>query len=305
MTQTARILVVEDDEIIAGLIRHTLEDEGYLITPMADAETAWHALKNGMSFDAIILDRGLPGMNGMELLKRIKADADLHHLPVIMETSLDDIKSVRDGLAAGVYYYLTKPLQPQLLLAVVNAALEQYRNVAGIQAEVREAEHAMGYLKAGTFQCRTLAEARELARGLAHACPDPAKVVLGLQELLINAVEHGNLGISYADKTRLIIEDRWQEEVEFREADLGYLHKHVTVTMARSTDTLKFTIQDEGGGFSWQQYLELSPDRAFDPHGRGIAMAKMLSFDSLQYQGNGNTVTVTIAIPSIEENTHA
>lgn len=47
---------------------------------------------------------------------------------------------------------------------------------------------------------------------------------------------------------------------------------------------------DEGNGFDWNKYLEMSPDRAFDMHGRGIAMARMLSFDDLQYQGKGNVV---------------
>ena len=296
MTQTARILVVEDEEIIAELIRLTLKEQGCLVTIMNDAETAWYALENGMNFDAILLDRGLPGMDGMSLLRRIKADAHLQKIPVIIETSLDDIDSVREGLSAGAYYYLVKPLHPPLLLAVVHAAVDQYRDITSVQAALHEAEQAMSYLEAGVFRFRTLAEARALAQGLAHACPAPRRVVLGLQELLINAVEHGNLGISYTDKTQLLIEDRWLEEIERREADPFYLARRVTVSLARNTGSLKFTIQDEGEGFSWEKYLELSPERAFDPHGRGIAMAKKISFNNIEYQGNGNTVTVTIDI---------
>jgi hypothetical protein len=57
------------------------------------------------------------------------------------------------------------------------------------------------------------------------------------------------------------------------------------------------TIQDEGDGFDWQKYLDFDPERAFDPHGRGIAMARMMSFDALEYQGKGNTVVLKIARP--------
>jgi len=53
---------------------------------------------------------------------------------------------------------------------------------------------------------------------------------------------------------------------------------------------------DQGAGFDWQSYLEMSPDRAFDSHGRGIAMSRMLSFVALEYTGNGNTVCATVAL---------
>lgn len=299
MTLGARVLVVEDDEIVAGLIALTLSERQHRVTIAGDAESAWLTLKAEPPFDAIVLDRGLPGMNGMALLQRIKSDAELCRIPIVIETGLDDSDSVREGLAAGAYYYLTKPLQPPLLLAVVNAAVAQYREFAAMQATVREAGQALSFLQTGMFQCRTLADARQLAHGLARACPDPGRVVLGLQELLVNAVEHGNLGISYAEKSQLMIEDRLLEEIERRQADPAYLEKHVSVHLARGKDSLKLTIQDEGDGFSWEKYLELSPDRAFDPHGRGIAMARMLSFDSMEYQGNGNTVTVTVAVPPV------
>ncbi|HLD95062.1 MAG TPA: response regulator, partial [Alphaproteobacteria bacterium] len=52
-------------------------------------------------------------------------------------------------------------------------------------------------------------------------------------------------------------------------------------------------IKDQGNGFDWKKYLELSPERATDPHGRGIAMAKTLSFSRLEYQGCGNEVVAT------------
>jgi anti-sigma regulatory factor (Ser/Thr protein kinase) len=150
-------------------------------------------------------------------------------------------------------------------------------------------------LEYGVFRCRTLAESRDLASGLARGCPDPKRVVLGLQELLTNAVEHGNLGISYADKTRLVLENRWADEVEHRLTQPGYGQRTVTVTLAREAGDITLTIQDQGDGFDWRKYLEFDPERAFDPHGRGIAMARMMSFDALEYQGNGNTVVLKIA----------
>jgi anti-sigma regulatory factor (Ser/Thr protein kinase) len=66
------------------------------------------------------------------------------------------------------------------------------------------------------------------------------------------------------------------------------------VILARDAGGITLTIRDEGDGFAWQKYLDFDPERAFDPNGRGIAMARMMSFDAVEYQGNGNTVVLKI-----------
>ena len=62
------------------------------------------------------------------------------------------------------------------------------------------------------------------------------------------------------------------------------------IALRRDGNEIEFTISDEGAGFDWLPYLQLDPDRAFDLNGRGIAMANMLGFSSLEYQGAGNIV---------------
>lgn len=290
----ARILLVEDDDIVAGLIESLLGDRGLTVMRCADAEAGWAALAVHKGFETILLDRQLPGMDGLALLKKIKELPRLKDIPVVMETSEDSPVAIREGLAAGAYYYLTKPIQPELMLAVVDAALEQHRQFLEVRTTALEAEAALLALDHGTFRCRTLAESRQLAHGLARGFPEPQRVLLGLQELLANAVEHGNLGITYADKTRLLVEGRWADEVELRQGMPGMGERQVTVVLERKDGAIRLTIRDEGDGFDWHKYLELDPERAFDPHGRGIAMARMMSFDSLEYQGNGNTVVVAI-----------
>jgi len=294
-----RVLLVEDDDIVAELIQFVLSEHGLEVTWKPDAEAGWKELESGgAGFGAILLDRQLPGMDGMTLLRKIKEQPNLRDIPVIMETSEDSIESIREGLAAGAYYYLTKPMQPELLLAVVDAALAQFKQWVESQAGAHEASGALLSLEYGVFRCRTLAESRDLASGLARGCPEPKRVVLGLQELLTNAVEHGNLGISYADKTRLLLENRWVDEVERRQSLPGCGQRTVTVTLERDAAGINLTIRDEGDGFEWRKYLDFDPERAFDPHGRGIAMARMMSFDSLEYQGNGNTVVLRIGQPA-------
>lgn len=297
---SSKILLVEDEDIVAGFIEYTLSDHQLGVTRVASAQAAWHALQSpDADFDLILLDRGLPDMDGMDFLHRIKGNHGLKDIPVVMETSHDDIDSIREGLSAGAYYYLTKPLEPKLFLAVVDAALSQHREFIEMKVSLSEAGRALAYLESGVFRFRTLADARGLAQGLARTSSDPGRVVVGLQELLVNAVEHGNLCISYAEKNHLVVEGTWAEEVERRLSMDVYAGRTATVTFRREPDCINLLICDQGDGFEWQKYLEFDPERALHPHGRGIAMARMMSLDSIEYQGNGNTVAVKITTDAI------
>jgi hypothetical protein len=107
---------------------------------------------------------------------------------------------------------------------------------------------------------------------------------------MTNAVEHGNLGISYDEKTQLNNEGRWQEEVERRLCLPENLGKYALLKLEQGPTELRITIRDQGPGFDWENYLQISPERVFDNHGRGIAMAGAVSFDRIEYRGNGNEV---------------
>jgi anti-sigma regulatory factor (Ser/Thr protein kinase) len=159
---------------------------------------------------------------------------------------------------------------------------------------LRDAERTLAWLDQGLFRFRTPEAARILANALARACPYPEKTVLGLWELMINAVEHGNLGITYGEKSLLMTDGCWIDEVEARLALPEHRSKQVEVLFERDPTEITITIRDQGKGFDWRKYLELDPDRAFDPHGRGIAMARLISFRELEYLGSGDTVRVRI-----------
>lgn len=298
MNEPTRILLAEDEEITAIIIQNLLGTQGFQVTVCADGLAAWECLQaDRTGFDAVLLDSGLPRMDGMELLRRIKSDPALVHIPVIMETARDDKESIREGLSRGAYYYLTKPLKAEVLVAVVNAALQQSREFHGMAGGVRQAERLLALLQAGSYRFRDLEEGRLLANYLARACPEPERTIQGLQELLVKAVEHGNLEISYSDKSALVLADSWEEEIQRRLQLPEYRDRYVEVHFRRQPESLQFTIRDQGEGFDWAKYLDFSPERVFDLHGRGIAMARKLSFDQLEYQGDGNTVIATVSLP--------
>jgi DNA-binding response OmpR family regulator len=292
----SHILIIEDVKSIAGMLQAILVEAGYSVDCVYDGQQAWDILQDNNCYDLILLDRILPSLDGLELLKRIKADGVLSQTPVIMETSLSETHSIIEGIAAGAYYYLTKPVNTHLLLAVVQSALKDKDNQNQLVSNKQNFEEILRYINSGKFTCRTLEEATQLAQGISKIFPDPERVVLGLNELLINAIEHGNLDISYQEKTKLVVDGGWREEVERRLTSPDYSDRSVSILLRRKTNKIALRITDEGNGFDWQKYMEFSPERVFDPHGRGIAMTKMMSFDSLHYEGNGNTVIATVSL---------
>lgn len=295
-----RLLVVDDEPMNLDIIAGLLDDPCYELDMAPDAEHALEKLEtSGSVYDLIILDRNMPGMSGIDLLRRIKAERRFRRIPVIMQTAASAPAEVSEGIEAGAYYYLTKPYDPTVLLAIVRDALaniEEWTQQDATAHEIQQLSAALGLLEQAEFHFSTLGEAHTLVSLLAALCPDPERVTLGLAELLVNAIEHGNLGIGYAEKSRLNFSGRWLAEVERRLALPEYRDQRATVSFQRTRHALRFTIADQGKGFAWQDYLKIDPARAFDANGRGIAMAKLLSFSTLEYHGCGNVAVATVAI---------
>jgi len=294
---TPTVLVVDDEMLNLEILTEYLEDAGYSVVSVEDGMKAWLMVeKNPHRFDAILLDRMMPRMSGMDVLARIKNHQQLCMLPVILQTAKAAKFEILEGLQAGACYYLTKPFDKNTMLAIVKTAVSDYQKYRRLQFDIEQSVHTFTLLSNGLFVFRTLDEGRDLATLLSNASPLAGKIVVGLAELLTNAVEHGNLGITYQEKSILNDEDRWQEEVEHRLTLPENLDKMVAVEFKRTDEELSFLIQDQGSGFDWESYLEVSPDRVFDNHGRGIAMARMLSFDHLEYSGNGNQVLAKVSL---------
>lgn len=119
-----RILVIEDETDIREVIEFNLRREGYRVLGAGDGEAGLDLVRREFP-DAILLDRMLPGVSGVELCKRLKADPDLRTIPVIMVTAKTEVDDVVDGLDAGADDYLTKPFSPKELLARLKAVIRR------------------------------------------------------------------------------------------------------------------------------------------------------------------------------------
>ncbi|MFO1257315.1 MAG: ATP-binding protein [Gammaproteobacteria bacterium] len=146
------------------------------------------------------------------------------------------------------------------------------------------------------FKIQTLCQARQLAFHLSYLCPNPARTAVGLTELFINAIEHGNLGITFEEKNQLTSESAWFEEIERRLNMPANQSKMVHITVHKDAHAVQFEIQDEGLGFRWQEYLEDPSANQTAKHGRGIILARMMSFDKLEYNETGNYVRCLVGL---------
>ena len=297
MPDKTRVLVVEDNAYDRELLQIHLRDEEFAADFATDGVEAWGLLEQRADrYDLVLLDRSMPRMNGIELLGRMKRDPRWRNIPVILQTAHVGRDEMIEGMRAGAYYYLSKPYDAEVLLSVIRTAAADSHEIRELQKRLRRGLHVLSLLSEARFSIRTLDQARDLAGVLANACPDPESAVVGLTELLVNAVEHGNLGITYEEKSSLRNCHEWEAEVLRRLGLRENASKRVDVHFQRDGDQLHFHIRDEGNGFEWRRYLDIDPHRAFDTHGRGILLARHFSFSALEYRGRGNEVTATVSL---------
>ncbi len=295
-SRPTRALVVDDERMNREVIIANLRVAGYDTLSAEDGVEAWEALDSDPAgFDVVLLDRRMPRMDGMALLAKVKADERLRDIPVIMQTAYASSEDVVDGLGAGVYYYLAKPLDRRLLLSVVAAAVEEHQRFRRLRHDLEKRTTALALLHKGEFTFRTLAEGNTLAVALARACPRSRFLVVGLSEIFTNAVEHGNLGITSDEKQRLLAETRWAREIEARLDAPHNRAKMVNVRFERLAEEVRITVTDEGAGFDWRAYEDFDLARAFVAYGRGIAMARRACFDALHYNERGNEVVCVVS----------
>jgi len=295
-TRIHRLLLVDDDPINLALLCAYFDETDYQITQAKDGVEALDIIQSHASdyFSAYLLDYRMPNKDGITLLQELKSDIRYEMVPAILQTSASSHEDINRGIQAGAFYYLLKPFSKTHLLSIVEAAVKGFTNHQQIINRTYSLTESAQLLQSGHFTFKTIEQAKNLSNFLANLTPKPNKVAIGLFELLVNAVEHGNLEIGYQEKTKLIHHDLLQTEIQKRLKRVPYNERHVDVLIERLNRTLLITITDMGQGFDSQPYLDFSMERAMDNHGRGIMMASKLSFDELRYSEKGNVAYCTI-----------
>ncbi len=289
LAETIKVLAVDDNMVNLEIICCTLPTKEYKVVCAKSGEEALKLLQKKL-FDIVLLDRKMPGIGGLETLKRIKQTPTLNDIPVIFQTARSQSNEIIEGINAGAFYYLTKPFHKEMLLSIVRAASADIRQRRISSKEAQNNWINYGMMDSCKLKIKTLEEARVTALYLSHLYPEPEKVLFGIQELIINAIEHGNLDIGYAKKSDLIEKGNWAKEIAKRQKLPENKNKFVDINYQSECENITLMIKDCGNGFDWKEYMEISPDRVSDNHGRGIALTALSCFDKMHYSGCGNEV---------------
>ncbi len=145
-------------------------------------------------------------------------------------------------------------------------------------------------LRKARFEFQSRDEAAAIAEYVSTLLPESVRVELVLMELMVNAIEHGNLEIKGA-KADLVRAGELEAEVARRREDPKYRDRIAWLEVERIANQVTFTIGDAGPGFAWREVTQPSPTT---PSGRGLLLARLMSSSGLTFNEAGNVVVVRV-----------
>jgi two-component system cell cycle response regulator len=227
-------LVVDDDFLNRTLLATSLEEQGHVAEMAEDGEQALEMLAEH-AYYVVLLDVLMPGIDGYQVLQRMKQEASWRDIPVIMISALDELASVVKGIELGAEDYLPKPFDPVLLRARLNACLQKKwfrdKEVEYLQ-QVQRVTGAAAAVETGAFEPDSLDEVagREDALGqLARVFQRMAREVAAREQSLKRQVQELRIQIDETKKAREVAEIT--ESDYFR--DLAERARHLRGASAR------------------------------------------------------------------------
>lgn len=283
------VLVVDDQEPVRRMVANLLEAEGFHALEARDGAEAI-AVFEAQTPLAVISDVMMPGMDGLELLRRVKRID--RSAAVILMTGMGTADVLLQALRGGATNFFKKPFD-------VHDLVQEIRSVAEFRREAARAALYTPYLVEETKIFRIPSDTRryypvinQVALQLPLLLPldETLTVKVGIEEMIQNAIEHGNLGIGAAEKAAALRDGTWAGLVAARLATAAG-SRVVTVESRLSHGSFQVVVTDEGDGFDWRALPDLDAQNLLTFSGRGIFLTRIY-FDEVRYNGKGNQVTL-------------
>lgn len=284
-----KVLIVEDDAALQNYLKDTMEMEGYETRIAGNGSLGFQIYKK-FKPDLVISDIQMPEMNGLELLETIRREQT--DSIVIIITAYGSEEYAMQALRLGANNYLKKPVRHTDLLPL----LRKYRSIIENRTIGRE---IIGMIIRRELTMKfdnridlipKIVNHLVLETGDIFVEQEHLGISLGLFELLINAVEHGNLEITYEEKKAALESGTLLSLYTKRQSAPALEERKVTVDFRLDHSGCEWMISDEGKGFDWKS-VQNPVDQAnlLQLHGRGIFITRF-QFDELEYSGKGNVV---------------
>lgn len=294
IASSMKVLIVEDDPAVSYFLEQVVLTSGHEPEVVADAESAHHAYQKFQPH-LILSDYLLPMGSGMELLEKIrKTDSDV--IFIIM-TGHGSEETATQALELRANNYLTKPIRYEVLSTLL-AKYDELVHTRSMRQEIRRMVIRRETEIVIDNRVEIVSEVSDFLTG--EAAPflteeERFGVQLGLYELISNAIEHGNLGITYEEKNQALFEgsNRYIDLMNRRRADPERERRRVRIRYHLDDGKLEWLISDEGEGFDWYRLPNPLAGSNYEKLcGRGIFLARF-QFDELSFLGTGNRVRVT------------
>jgi CheY-like chemotaxis protein len=253
-----KVLVVEDVPEVRGLVARAIASFGHQGQEAGGGDEALSLCERALP-DVVLTDILMPGTDGLTLTQRIRERWPA--CPVVVMTGRSDEASAIAALKAGACDYLKKPINPEALRAALEGVAQvldaqRAQSLGGLPVERLDFQIVLGNTLDRLVPLTSL-----LLRDVAPLLAGPARFHLriALQELLVNAIEHGNLEISADDKMDALARGDYDRLVEARRQDARFQDRCVAVGIVydRAKGSVRFRITDEGAGFDWRTWRAL------------------------------------------------
>ena len=286
-----KILIIDDENLVRSVINIALTNKGYKVYEADNGKTGIQMFID-IDPDIVITDVNMPEMSGIEVTKNIKenkVDAD-----VVIMTGYGTEELIIEALRVGASNYINKPVDFKELFNILDSIIlkRENRRLFDVLKDVvvfekkslvldNDITKVWGTVNQILFNLSPSIERKKIE-----------KLKLGLYEILVNSIEHGNLGITYDEKKEALENNTYNKLVTRKLKEANEQKKVVNIQTVYNGEELVVEIIDQGKGFNLKELPPLSdPDTLLAVHGRGILLAS-LYFDKLEYKEPGNVVTI-------------
>lgn len=284
-----KILLVEDDPAVRGTLVEVLRHYGYAPREAVDGRQAIE-LFSGEPADIVITDVRMPGIDGLELLARVKRVAPQTCVVIMTGYGAEDtaIQAIRNGASN----YFKKPVNIPEFIYAIGVLADLVRSRRDHRFDPRLLQRESRTVRIGNDLDAIYPVIRELTATAAAFSFDVESSRIALLEATTNAIEHGSLGITLEEKRAAMREGALRELYARRAAVLPGRDRSVVIDYELTPARICYRVTDEGQGFDWRALPDCTdPDNLFAGSGRGIVVMR-LSMDEVRFSERGNEITL-------------
>ncbi len=286
-------LITEDDSEVREVLRRLAEQRGFEVVEAVDGEEGVDAAAR-CAPDLILLDMHMPKLDGLPALSKIRENDPF--VPVVVVSSTTDPDTTDRALSLGAVNLIRKPfdrLEIQFVLDGIYKAIEEEAGVRDVIDLVdRRTTHLSFASESGILSKVVAYLGRELQLGFPGYAIPITEIKLALYEALANAYEHGNLEISFEEKTAVMLEPGGIANlVKSRLQDPQLAARRIHIKAEYDAGSATYRIRDEGKGFDHEGHVNRPPAATTALHGRGITLIRHY-MDDVSWNDSGNEIVL-------------